>query len=190
MIHFRDYWTYLKCEPLILGEEGGVVFSRGFSDVSETDDVWAVAAGGEPGKRRTLALRGVEASSKSTEDEVTSPLPRRTSVTNGINAWQDSSSLLKKDSCITPYSTYVTRDIPIFFIGNHGFCNREIDGALSLRKIPLDSIRSLLNISLFPLINDFFPRFRSKRGPINGIDRGEIFCYATHTRYSKNRYKR
>lgn len=75
----------------MLGEDGGVIFSRALSMFSP--EVGVDAAGGEPG--RMTAAGAVMLSSRSTEVEVTSPLPNRTSIMNGTKACEDSSSPLK-----------------------------------------------------------------------------------------------
>lgn len=82
--------AYLIWEALIFGDGGGVMFSLCFPSILTAG---VVAAGGEPGK--IIAEGATTGSSRSTEDEVTSPLPNLTSVMKGINAWQDSSSLGK-----------------------------------------------------------------------------------------------
>ena len=74
-----------------MGDDGGVVFSRALSMFSPL--VGVDAAGGDPG--RMTAAGAAAGSSKSTEVEVTSPLPNRTSIMNGTKACEDSSSPLK-----------------------------------------------------------------------------------------------
>lgn len=75
----------------MFGEEGGVVLSRVLSILRPV--VGVDAAGGDPG--RMIAVGVERGSSRSTEDEVTSPLPNRTSMINGTKACVDSSSPLK-----------------------------------------------------------------------------------------------
>lgn len=75
----------------MLGDDGGVVFSRVLSMLSPV--VGVEAAGGDPGRMTAAGARA--GSSRSTEVEVTSPLPNRTSMMNGTNACEDSSSPLE-----------------------------------------------------------------------------------------------
>ena len=79
----------------MLGDDGGVIFSRALSMFSP--EVGVDAAGGDPG--RMTAAGAVMVSSRSTEVEVTSPLPNRTSMMNGTKACEDSSSPLKRIIC-------------------------------------------------------------------------------------------
>lgn len=82
----------MRWELLILGEDGGVVFSRVFSMLSPVTGV--DAAGGDPGRMMDVGVNDPTGSSRSTEVEVTSPLPNRTSMMNGMKACDDSSSSL------------------------------------------------------------------------------------------------